>query len=449
MKFVWLNPDRREAACPVCSSTDAADLLHVEQDGASHAFVRCLACRSVYPLNFEVSGELGGYAIGKSEYDMGLKHYVEIGAGIDSLIAPILELIEHPRGSLLDVGCGFGFLPFFWDRYSEDTFAHGIELASYGHWGRELLGAPISHSLLAENEEARKKKYDFFWSGEVIEHVPDPVQFVADLGSVLKPDGVLMLTTPNADCVNRDTPPADLAAALSLGSHRFLLSEEALCKIVSESGIGSIATRNNGTTLIVWASRTEVLHVQNTPARVSRLTEQYLLQLANTANPWVRGGAFYRLFKLLVNAGRYTEASQIERQLTDVVVAAIGLPSEWSVLVRGIVKAGGDFIDSAPAYLGPFLHYRGILKLNLGVDYPGAVADFDLALRINAYAAENHIATAQEASRLIASCIFHRQLALRNINKDAVFFREFAKAYDPEGAKHFEPRYESEATWTN
>jgi hypothetical protein len=130
----------------------------------------------------------------------------------------------------------------------------------------------------------------------------------------------------------------------------------------------------------------------------------------------------------------------------------MGPQSTWRDEIYKIIRPGAisthQFIENAPAYLGPFLHYRGMLKLNSGNDYFSAAADFDLALRINSYAVEYHVAIAQEAGRLIASCIFHRQLAINIANKDTALFRELAKTNDPEGAAHFEPRFEREIVWS-
>lgn len=452
MKFDWPEPRQREASCPVCGGASAVDVLYVEQTGTEHHFVRCLDCRSVYPLNFEDIGDLGGYTVGRAENDMGLKHYVEIGAGIDSLIAPLLSVVPEPCGSLLDVGCGFGFLPSMWDRYSDDTVAHGVELASYGHWGREILNAPISHALLADNVQVRSRQFDFVWSGEVIEHVPDPVQFIRDLSGVLKPNGVLILSTPDADSVNPATSPADLAAALSLGAHRFLMSEQSLRKLLNDAGFGCVVAGNSGTTMIMWASRNQVDVLPNASERANLLTEGYLADVANCDNLWLRGGALYRLFRSMVNAGRWNEAEEIERQLTAVVEATLGPASSWPTRVIQLVGNDGlkpdQFIAAAPAYLGPFLHYRGLLNIAGRSRYLEAACDFDMALRLNTHAAQNYLAFAQEAGRLIASCIFHRQLALSYAGKDTKQFRGIAREFDPVGSGHFEPRYEREVTWT-
>jgi SAM-dependent methyltransferase len=452
MKFEWPEAHQSEASCPVCAGSTAVHVLNAEQAGTEHHFVRCLACRSVYPLNFEDTGDLGGYTVGRAENDMGLKHYVEIGAGIDSLIAPLLSVVPEPRGSLLDVGCGFGFLPSMWDRFSGDTVAHGVELASYGHWGREILNAPISHALLSENDEVRSRQFDFVWSGEVIEHVPDPVQFIRNLKGVLKSDGVLILSTPDADSVNPATSPADLAAALSLGAHRFLMSEQSLRKLLNDAGFGFVVAGNSGTTMIMWASRNNVDVIPNTSERANQFTEGYLADIARCDNLWLRGGALYRLFRRIVNSGRWNEAEEIERQLAAVIEVSWGPASSWPTRVFELVGTDGlkpdQFIAAAPAYLGPFFHYRGLLNLAGRSRYLEAASDFDMALRLNTHAAQNYLAFAQEAGRLIASCVFHRQLALSYANRDTRHFKEVARQFDPLGSGHFEPRYEREVTWT-
>lgn len=46
------------------------------------------------------------------------------------------------------------------------------------------------------------QRFDLVYSSEVIEHIPDPNSFILALKSALKPEGVIFLTTPNADYVD-------------------------------------------------------------------------------------------------------------------------------------------------------------------------------------------------------------------------------------------------------
>ena len=101
--------------------------------------------------------------------------------------------------SLLDVGCGEGFvLKYF---HNLDYTVAGIdfsragvdqmnpECSDYVEQGDvfELLNAHI-HS---------QSKYDLVWLGNVLEHVLDPLRLLRELKNVLKDDGLLVVTVPN------------------------------------------------------------------------------------------------------------------------------------------------------------------------------------------------------------------------------------------------------------
>ncbi len=102
------------------------------------------------------------------------------------MLHPVLALGDRAKGSLLDVGCGFGFVPHFWTEMGFGE-AIGLESSLYGRKGRELLGVEIHHSYFNECEEIRGRRFDIVFSSEVIEHVRDPAAFIKEISAGLKP----------------------------------------------------------------------------------------------------------------------------------------------------------------------------------------------------------------------------------------------------------------------
>jgi len=110
----------------------------------------------------------------------------------------ILE--QHGKsGSLLDVGAGNGyFVRVAGNEYGMD--AAGIEISATAvEFARENLGVELVH----ENAAAHQRQYDVVTSFNVIEHLEDPQEHLAELLRLLKPGGSLVITTPNPQCIQR------------------------------------------------------------------------------------------------------------------------------------------------------------------------------------------------------------------------------------------------------
>jgi SAM-dependent methyltransferase len=111
-------------------------------------------------------------------------------------IADFLALLGTPRGRLLDVGCGLGVLleqalEAGWD-------AHGCDTS--GAWVREAR-ARVGADRVVHGSVPTTGHFDVVTAWDVIEHVHDPLPFLAELGRRLAPGGRLFLRTPNLDYV--------------------------------------------------------------------------------------------------------------------------------------------------------------------------------------------------------------------------------------------------------
>jgi SAM-dependent methyltransferase len=450
--FEWVGGTLPDIICPACRGQGAKRLLEVDYRRGQYRYCCCDHCASVFPDTFdETEGEVGGYQIGHAEDDMGLKHYVEVGAGVESLISPITAVVPEPKGDLLDVGCGFGFLVSAWNILSSGHGrGHGIELASYGHWGRELLGVDISHALLHENEAVRGRRFDYVFSAEVIEHVADPRTFLEQLDGVLKEDGILVLTTPDAGAIRAGQSSTVLMAALSPGAHQFILSSRQFERLLYGAGYRHVKVRQTSERLVAWASRSALppLNDDPQPARLAALS--VFDGLAQSSNIWVRGGALYRMFREAVNRGDFAFAASIEVELRSVISNQIGPECDWNMFFSQTMytlNSRDALVRNMPCYLGHYLYYRGMLSLNYRNQPSDAVYHFSLSLDVNSRWVTLAADIAQEAQTLLVPCAFHLDLALSRVaHRNAARWPEI-RIEAPEQFKHFAARWKKELSW--
>jgi SAM-dependent methyltransferase len=107
---------------------------------------------------------------------------------------PAAAIAPAPGQTWLDVGCSTGeFLKFARDRFE----CHGVEInPERAAVGRER-GFNVTAGTLAD--VAGSERFDVISMLQVIEHLVDPTQSLADVGRLLKPDGIFYFNTPCVD----------------------------------------------------------------------------------------------------------------------------------------------------------------------------------------------------------------------------------------------------------
>jgi SAM-dependent methyltransferase len=180
--------------------------------------------------------------------------YVEQNAGIET-IDSILARVGAPAGArVLDIGCGYGLsLDVACTRFGWNGV--GIEPSAAGERGKRELGLDIRTDNFDDAFDP-DERFDVILAIEVLEHVTDPRAFLAAIGRRLTPDGVVLLTTPNAAVVRPDTPLPVLLPALSIGGHEFLVDDDGLRRLLEDEGFVT-AVQHGERTLWGYAARSE------------------------------------------------------------------------------------------------------------------------------------------------------------------------------------------------
>jgi SAM-dependent methyltransferase len=401
VRFAASDAPHRAVACVACGTTaDAAPVLDVPVLVPPHAeltLARCARCASlVYdPPGIRDFSDLG------ANRALFARFYAEVAGGVWETIWPLLA--AGRTGSLLDVGCGFGFAVDFWQR-SRRGDAVGVELADYGAAGASALGVTIHGEMLEDCEALRGRRFDVVYASEVFEHVEAPAAFARLLARRVADDGVLVLTTPAAEFIAPEHRGPTLLAALAPGFHGFLLSAGALEQLLRDAGFEHVEVRRFHERQVAWASR-QRLQIELDDPRMRAACFDYMaarLDTLDAASPAALGYA-YRLLRDYTNTGRLVEAHELLRRLRGAVERVYGTTAiDADAVVDRYAKARSldDVGAIGPFFLPGYFHFAGALAQHVERDYPRALACYRAAAETSRSAARVGIVLFGEAASI-------------------------------------------------
>ncbi len=361
MHLHWLQHEVH-ARCPLCREDGPKGAVlatdHVLAGRPPVTLLRCPSCGAAF-LQDLTPPDYG------SEMAEMLDFYVEQGAGIDLLVAPLQRLPPRAVRRCLEIGGSFGFALDF----CRSAFGwEGVEVdpSPLAAAGAEALGLPLRRAYFSADLDLGPEPFDVAILSEVIEHVADPHPLLAAIRDRLSPDGILVLSTPNLALVRPEAEAGMLRRALSPGLHMVLYDRAALARVLREAGFAAVQIDESPETLRAFAARSldalAGLRPADPAAERARL-RGYLAARAASAPPAssLACGFAYRHFKECVNAGLYDEAAASRGRLAQVYAERFGLDLE-----RPDVDAGPDLETgrTVPYNLVGALFFSGILELN-------------------------------------------------------------------------------------
>jgi 2-polyprenyl-3-methyl-5-hydroxy-6-metoxy-1,4-benzoquinol methylase len=178
-------------SCRLCDSTGTA--LMFEKEGVE--YFRCLACRLVFSAtsaNPNLENLIEDYEPSYVDY---LRETPEDAAHFRSLLAWMGRFTSVEGRRLLDVGSGGGK----WVRHlrRQSVEARGLEpsRALYQHFlARDAFFSPdFPENFASSHAEA----FDIATAFDVLEHVERPGPFLEALARMLRPGGLLFISTPD------------------------------------------------------------------------------------------------------------------------------------------------------------------------------------------------------------------------------------------------------------
>ena len=191
-------------SCTVCGETKNSELVlrkgQDERGNGDIALCRCGQCQTIYMKDYSELFDEDLYAYYTKYHDL------EKDDVYDPLThkryLSLLDLFStHGYGkSILDVGCGKGdfvdaALNAGWD-------VEGIELSQPAVDIAQRFCLPVSNMDFF-SEQIKNSSRDIVTMFEVIEHVPNPGEFLSRAEEIVKPGGLVYLTTPNFNSLDR------------------------------------------------------------------------------------------------------------------------------------------------------------------------------------------------------------------------------------------------------
>ncbi len=175
--------------CPLCGGAETARLF--EKDG--FPYERCRACGLVTRGGKDGPPSYHDYfpSLTQTLPPLTRKRY-------EALLARLSA--HRSTGRFLDVGCGGGFLV----ETARDLgwTAEGTEVSRAAAEFGQAKGLKIHVGVIAD-AKLPAAAFDAITLMEVVEHVPSPVALLRECAELLRPGGVLYLTTPNWGSLTR------------------------------------------------------------------------------------------------------------------------------------------------------------------------------------------------------------------------------------------------------
>lgn len=197
--------------CPLCSASLAEPTVvthHVYGGSANQAFYKCHACDVIYlHPGLDAEQEAKFYA---AEFEKFMSDRAGSQGGWEQPERHILlnekqrlrrmkYLGKHiqKKASILEVGCSSGFM--LYPLIENGHKCTGIEPSGVFSDYVSSRGIQCFDSIDAlKNSVGDDKQFDIIMHYFVLEHVPDPLQFLSEQFKLLRPNGKLIFEIPNA-----------------------------------------------------------------------------------------------------------------------------------------------------------------------------------------------------------------------------------------------------------
>jgi len=236
------NEPRRSISCPVCGSTSTQELWNYPH----YTFVRCPGCSLVYqnpqplPSNlFErYDEEYFAYEKANEEAYFNLMKLALADIDFENATAGLPE----QRKSIVDIGCATGRL--LSSLKKSGWRVQGVEVCGpSAEYGIKTYGIPI-HIGTLEDAGFPDASFEVAHCSHLIEHLTDPVSFLAEVRRIISAEGLFVLSSPNISGFQAALMGERWRSAIP--DHLFLYSKKTLTQLLESNGFSVIRIKTWG-----------------------------------------------------------------------------------------------------------------------------------------------------------------------------------------------------------
>jgi cyclopropane fatty-acyl-phospholipid synthase-like methyltransferase len=227
-----MTNDLQRTSCSYCNSTEFRHVLN-----RSHFLIKCKNCGLVTTDFIPSETTLSRYYHSYPSYDklseLTIARYHEL---LDKLE------IYRQTNNLLEAGCGFG--NFLVEAKKRNWNVFGTELSTNALLECRRKGIEVTDTL-DPLFISHSKNFDAIVSLEVIEHLSDPVTETEMYGRLIRPGGVLYMTTPNFNSLSRRVLGSRWNVIL-YPEHIYYFTLHTLKKILNKYGFEKVKEETSG-----------------------------------------------------------------------------------------------------------------------------------------------------------------------------------------------------------
>lgn len=146
-------------------------------------------------------------------------------------------LSEHPN-TVLDVGCGSGYLTYLLKEGNPHILVHGFDVSSEALKQAASLDKKYRLDINYQNIPEKDNSYDIVVCSEVLEHLINVRHCLMEINRVLKDQGKLIVTVPNFSFwrFRIDSLTGRIPYVVSDERHIQTFNKELLTKRLNEAG---------------------------------------------------------------------------------------------------------------------------------------------------------------------------------------------------------------------